>query len=144
ELWEVLRISSWRRVERHVCLMREGDADQRFGVVLEGSVELSIEGRRVMELGAGEVFGVQAWLDSLEHRHMMSVVSLSALTYLEINPAALALASEEVLERFRRELATMVVRRLAQTARQLSVGAPAAVRGDYTATGGLDLQLLEP
>ena len=75
---------------------------------------------------------------------MMSVVSLTALTYLEINPAALALASEEVLERFRCELATMVVRRLAQTARQLSAGAPAAVRGDFIATGGLDLQLLEP
>ena len=144
ELWEVLRISSWRQVERHVALVREGDSDQRFGVVLEGSVELSIEGRRVMELGAGEVFGAQAWLDHLEHRHMMSVVSLSALTYLEVNPAALALASEEVLERFRCELATMVVRRLAEAARQLSVGAPAAVRGDFTATGGLDLQLLEP
>ena len=144
ELWEVLRISSWRQVERHVSLMREGESDQRFGVVLEGSVEVSIEGRRVVELGVGEVFGAQAWLDSLEHRHMMSVVSLSALTYLEINPAALALASEEVLERFRCELATMVVRRFAQIARQLSVGAPAAVRGDFTATGGLDLQLLEP
>ena len=56
----------------------------------------------------------------------------------------MAKTMEEVLERFRCELATMVVRRLAQTARQLSVGAPAAVRGDDTATEGLDLQLLEP
>jgi hypothetical protein len=65
---------------------------------------LSIEGRRVMELGPGEVFGVQAWLDQLEHRHMLSVVSLSELSYLEVNPAALALASDEVLERFRRQI----------------------------------------
>ena len=144
ELWEVLRISSWRKVERHVSLVREGDSDQRFGIVLDGSVELSIEGRRVIELGVGEVFGAQAWLDHIEHRHMMSVVSLSPLTYLEINPAALALASEEVLERFRRELATVIVRRLALAARQLSAAGPPAVRGEFTATGGLDLQLLEP
>ena len=144
ELWEVMRISSWRRVGQHVSLVREGDNDQRFGIVLEGMVELSIEGRRVMELGAGEVFGAQAWLDQLEHRHMLSAVSLTPLTYLEINPSALALASEEVLECFRRELGTVMVRRLAQVAKLLSAGGSPAVRGDFTATGGLDLQLLEP
>lgn len=143
ELWEVLRISSWRRVEQHVSLIREGDNDQRFGVVLEGEVELSIEGRRVMALGQGEVFGAQAWLDHLEHRHMMSVVSLSPVTYLEINPAALALASEEVLDRFRRELATVIVRRLAQAAKVLSAGGPPAVRGEFNTASSLDLQLPE-
>ncbi|WP_418648482.1 protein kinase domain-containing protein [Thauera butanivorans] len=144
ELWEVMRISSWRKVGQHTSLVKEGDNDQRFGIVLDGTVELSVEGRRVMELGAGEVFGAQAWLDQLEHRHMLSAVSLTPVSYLEINPSALALASEEVLECFRRELGTVMVRRLAQIAKLLSTGGPPAVRGDFTATGGLDLQLLEP
>src|SRR5690606_25766215 len=74
ELWEVLRICSWRKVDKHVTLIREGDTDQRFGIVLDGSVELSVDGRRVAELGHGEVFGAQAWLDHLEHKHSMSVV----------------------------------------------------------------------
>lgn len=143
ELWEVLRICSWRKVDEHVTLMREGASDQRFGIVLDGRVEESIDGRRVIQLGVGELFGVQAWLDHLEHRHMMTVVSLQPLTYLEINPAALALASEEVLERFHRVVSTVVVRRMAEIARRAAEGAPAAVRGDFTATGGLDLQLLE-
>ncbi len=143
ELWEVLRICSWRKVGEHVALMREGDADQRFGVVLEGEVELSIEGRQVARLGVGEVFGVHAWLDHIEHRQAMTVVSLGPLTYLEINPSALALASEEVQERFQRQLSTVIVRRLAELARRMAVHAPVAVRGDFTRTGGLDLQLLD-
>lgn len=143
ELWEVMRICTWRKTEPHVTLMREGEADQRFAIVLEGKVELSISGRKVTELGKGEVFGEQAWLDRIEHRHMLSVVSLAPLTYLEINPAALTLASDELVERFRAQLATVVVRRLADVARIAAQHAGAAVVGDYTATSGLDLRLLD-
>lgn len=142
ELWEVLRLCSWRKVDEHVTLMHERDADQRFGIVLSGRVELSIEGHKVLELGPGEVFGEQAWLDHLEHRHMMTAVSLETMTYIEINPAALALASDEVQERFRRQVSTIVVRRLAEVSRGLSRHNGPATRGNYTATGGLDLQLL--
>jgi non-specific serine/threonine protein kinase len=130
-------------VDEHVTLMREGDADQRFGIVLSGQVEVSIDGRRVLALGPGEVFGEQAWLDHLEHRHMMTAVSLEPSTYLEINPPALALATDEVQDLFRRQVSTVVVRRLADMARVAAQQAEPAVRGDYTATGGLDLQLVE-
>jgi non-specific serine/threonine protein kinase len=112
ELWEVLRISSWRNAGAQVKLVNEGDTEQRFGVLLEGRVELSIGGRQVMQLGPGTVFGELAWLDSLKHRQMMSVVSLEPITYLEVNPAALALATDEVQEGFRREVATVVAHRL--------------------------------
>lgn len=143
ELWEVLRICSWRQVVKNIALVREGEADQRFAIVLDGRVELSVGGRKVAELGRGEVFGEQAWIDSIEHRHMLSVVSLEALTYLEINPAALALASDEVVERFRTQVSTVVVRRLAIIARTLSQHMPAAAVGEYTATGSLDLRLVD-
>jgi len=112
ELWEVLRIGIWRSVPGYVRLIREGDTLQRFGVLLEGRVELSIVGRRVMELGPGTIFGELAWLDRIHHRQPMSIVSLEPLTYLEINPAALELATEEVQEVFRREVASVVAHRL--------------------------------
>jgi CRP-like cAMP-binding protein/tRNA A-37 threonylcarbamoyl transferase component Bud32 len=143
DLWEVMRICAWRNVDSEVALMREGDVDQRFGVVLEGRVELSIEGRRVMELGPGEVFGVQAWLDHMEHKHKLTVVSLEPLSYLEVNPAALALASEEVVERFRRQISTVIVRRLATVARQLAEHMPLAVRAQRAAPGSFDMQLVD-
>lgn len=143
DLWEVLRLSSWRKVEAKTLLYREGDADQRFGMVLEGEVEISIAGKQVFRLGAGEIFGELAWLDSLDHRHLATVISVEPTTYLEISPAALALATDEVRELFRTCLATIVAKRLAASAREVSLARPAAIRPDHTATGGLDLQLVD-
>ncbi|MDR1661488.1 MAG: protein kinase [Azoarcus sp.] len=130
ELWEVLRIGSWRKVGARVKLVSEGDTRQRFGVLLEGRVELSSGGRQVMELGPGTVFGELAWLDSLEHRQTMSAVSLEPVVYLEINPSALALATDEVQEAFRREVASVVARRLgALAAAHAKHGLPIAKDG---------------
>ena len=143
DVWEVLRICAWRSVAKQVTLAAEGESDQRFGIILEGEVELSVGGRKVMHLGAGEVFGEQAWLDHQEHRHMLTAVSLTPLTYLEINPAALSLASDEVLELFRQQVSTVLVRRLAKIAEQFSVYCEPATRGDYTASGKFDLKLVD-
>ncbi len=142
ELWEVYRISSWRKADERTLLIREKDADQRFGIILEGSVEASIDGRRVARLGPGEVFGELAWLDSLDHRHMMSVVSIEPTTYIEINPSALALASEEIQELFRRLLSTVLAKRFGAAVRELARDREPALRGDLTASG-LDLQLVD-
>jgi len=136
ELWEVLRIGAWRRVGPHVKLASEGDYEQRFGVLLEGRVELSVTGKRVMELGPGTIFGELAWLDSLKHCQSMSVVSLEPLTYLEINPAALALATDEVQESFRREVASVVAHRLgALAAVHAEHCSPATEGSPHTTTG---------
>jgi len=143
EIWEVLRISSWRKADEHTTLIRERDADQRFGIVLEGEVEVSVDGRRVARYGPGELFGELAWLDSLDHRHFTTVVAVSPTTYLEINPAALALATDEVREHFRTIMSTVVAKRLGAAARELAKHGEPAVRGEFTATGGLDLQLVD-
>ena len=97
----------------------------------------------MLEVGPGEVFGEQAWLDQLEHKQLLSAVSLDELSYLEVNPAALALASEEVLERFRRQLGTVAVRRLAAVSRQAAEHAPAAVRAVRAAPVVHDLQIVD-
>jgi len=134
-LWEVLRISVWRSVPGHVRLIKEGDTEQRFGVLLEGRVELSVMGRRVMELGPGTIFGESAWLDRIHHRQTMSVVSLEPLTYLEINPAALILATEEVQEAFQQEVAFVVAHRLGALALVHSEHCGAATEATAAASG---------
>ena len=143
EVWEVLRICNWRKVDEGVTLIREGSQDQRFGIVLDGRLELSIDGRRVIELGPGDVFGEHAWLDQQEHRHTLSAVTLSPLTCLEINPSALALASEEVRERFRQQISSVLVRRMTELSRAVAQHNGPARHGEYRAGGGLDLQLVD-
>ena len=143
DLWEILRLASWRRTEPNTLLYKEGDADQRFGVVLEGEVELSVHGRTFVRVGAGEVFGELAWLDNLDHKQLMTAISASPLTYIEIRPSALALATDEVRERFRDLLSTQVAKRLASAAREVSLSHPEALRSNQTATTGIDLQLVD-
>lgn len=142
ELWEVLRISSWRSVGAKTNLVREGDQDQRFGVVIEGRVELSAGQKRIGEAGPGDVFGETAYLDALDHKHMFGAVTLTDSTYLEVNPAALALATDECRDLFRAQLTTAMAKRLGALSQNLAKTAPAATLGKGIAPG-LDLQLVD-
>lgn len=142
EIWEFLRISRWRRIESNTLVMREGDADQRFGLIIDGCVELSVDGQRVDAVGAGEVFGELAYLDQQEHRHMYTAVTTASTTYLELNPAALSLATDECQDAFRTRLITVVARRLGAAYRELAKSGPPAER--ITASGfGMELQLVD-
>jgi non-specific serine/threonine protein kinase len=120
EIWEVLRISSWRRVGEGTLLMRENEEERRFGIVIEGEVEVSLRGRRLCTLGVGEVVGEMAYLDSYGGKRTATVVSLTSLVYLDISPQALALASEECLEHFNKRLSSIAVQRMAATNRRLA------------------------
>ena len=142
ELWEVLRLSAWRKVEANTTLMRQGDSDQRFGLVLQGGVELSVDGRHLTELGAGEPFGEIAYLDEIDRKQAHTVVSTCEMTYIEFKPSAMALATEECLEQFRKRLITVVARRLAEAGKQLSQGGGAARRGSGFASG-FELNLVD-
>jgi len=142
DVWEALRISAWRTVKPNTTLIREGDQDQRFGLVIEGKVELSVSGKRIIELGEDEVFGETAFLDELGHKHVFSVVSTTDVTFLEINPAALALSTEESQDLFRRRLTTSMAKRLGLLSADVAKHAPAATKGQALASG-VDLQLMD-
>lgn len=113
ELWEVLRISTWREIPAEVLLMREGDEDSGFGIIVEGEVEVSMEDRVICRLGAGEVIGEMAYLSQDLPRRSASIVTLTPIVYLDVNYAALALATEECFQRFQKKLVATAVKRLA-------------------------------
>ncbi len=141
EVWEALRISKWRDAAAQVSLIKEGSADSRFGILAEGRVELAVNGCRVAELGPGEVFGESAFLDQQGKRQTASISTITRVSYLEVNPAALELSSEECLEHFRARLASVAIRRLAMAQRELArLGGPAQVTSDVDAPS-FELQL---
>ncbi|MDQ7989743.1 MAG: protein kinase [Candidatus Dactylopiibacterium sp.] len=143
EIWEITRFSAWRVAEPLTQLMREGNTDQRFGILLEGEVELSIGGRSVATLGPGECFGETAYLDKTDHRQVCTVVSKSFVRYLEITPAALALASEECLDHFNERLTTTLAQRLGAVSARLASHGGAALQGVNVTSAGMELQLLD-
>ena len=113
ELWEVLRISTWRQIPADILLMREGDEESGFGIIIEGEVEVSVEDRAICRLGTGEVVGEMVYLNQEAPRRSASVVTLTPVTYLDVNNAALSLATEECFQRFQKKLVATAIRRLA-------------------------------
>ncbi|MEI7612077.1 MAG: serine/threonine-protein kinase [Betaproteobacteria bacterium] len=141
ELWEVLRISVWREVSDKVALIREGDNNRLFGVLVSGFVEVSVEGRSICRLGAGEVIGEMAFLHPSDSMRSATVVTLEPCLFLEINSAALELSSDELQERFQKTLVAKVLSRLRAANEALARMGQPAVRGSQA---GFDLELAPP
>jgi serine/threonine protein kinase len=144
ELWEVLRISVWRELSEKVTLIREGDQHRKFGVIIDGFVEVSTSGRVICRLGPGEVIGEMAFLHPIDDRRRATVVTLEATRFLEVNSSALGLSSDEVRERFNRVLLVKLLGRLREANKVLAKLGQTAVQGSTSAyAGGLPpLELL--
>ncbi|MBC7206907.1 MAG: protein kinase, partial [Methyloversatilis sp.] len=146
EVWEVLRFSNWRQYTEGTVLMREGDSDNRFGLIVSGHVRVVVGGRLLAELGPGEVVGEMGYLDPNHLRRSATVIASSPVAFLEVSPSALALASEECLEHFRAQLISTVVQRLARANSALAAQGEQVVlateSGFSVIGGGIDLELL--
>ena len=143
ELWEVLRISVWREVAAKVTLIREGDSSRMFGILVDGFVEISIEGKALCRLGAGEVIGEMAYLHPADSKRHATVTTLEPTLFLEINSAALDLSSDEVVDRFQQTLMAKVLARMREANKALAKLGVAAVQGSHGG-GGIDLELAPP
>ena len=141
ELWEVLRIAVWREVASKVMLIREGDNSRVFGVIVDGFVEVSVEGKSLCRLGTGEIVGEMAYLHPSDSTRSSTVVTLEPTLFLEINSAALDLSSDEVVERFRKTLIAKVISRLRGANKALAKLSQPAVKGR---SSGVDLELAPP
>jgi serine/threonine protein kinase len=150
EIWEVLRVAVWREVAPNVAIIREGENNRMFGIVLSGCVEVSIEGRTLCRLGPGEPVGEVAYLHPSSNLRHATVATLETTSFLEINASALALSSEEMLERMRNTLLARVIKRLREVNRiaaanglpavQLGTGSQGAYSSSRPA-GGMDMEL---
>jgi len=120
EIWEVLRISTWHKIDSSTVLFHEEDTEVRFGIILEGEVQLVVDNHKIMTLGSGEVIGESAWMDNIDHRQTSTAISTGPLSYLEINPSALSLATDEVQALFQRALSTVAAKRLGETMKALA------------------------
>jgi serine/threonine protein kinase len=126
ELWEVLRITTWRKVGDGVALMEEGEESRTFGVLIDGEVEVSLEGRVLARLGPGEVLGEMSFLSPHEPSRCATVVAVGDITFLEVNLSAYELASEECKEHFQNLLIGALIRRLRSANAKVIAHAPAA------------------
>jgi predicted Ser/Thr protein kinase len=143
ELWEVLRVAVWREIPAQTAIIREGDRHQLLGIVISGTVEVSIDGRVLCRLGVGEPVGEVAYLHPASDQRHATVVTLEPTRFLEINAAALALSSEELLGRMRDVLLARLIARFRQVNKVAAAQGAAALQvcPETRSGGDIDLKL---
>lgn len=149
ELWEILRVSIWRKLSAGVALIREGEKNRMFGIIIEGCIEVSIKGQSLCRLNSGDVVGEVAYLHPADSTRHCTAVTLEPTHFLELNAAALDQASEELRDRMRNSLLAKMIDRM-RVVNQIaaSLGSPAVQpgtasdsRGDGLPGGDVDLEL---
>jgi serine/threonine protein kinase len=120
ELWEVLRIASWRRYPRDEVLIRENDIGSSFFIITAGEVRVVKEERLLNVLAVGECFGEMAYLGRRQFKRSASVTASTEITVIEIKADALNAATESCRHHFTAAFLELLVARLAQADVRLS------------------------
>ena len=120
ELWEVARISTWRRAADGEQLMKEGESGTFFCILAEGQVKVTKRGKLLNLLRAGESFGEMAYLSKSAHLRGADVTVMSAAKIISIPTKSLAQASEGCRHKFDSAFLEVLVDRLAMANVRLS------------------------
>ena len=62
EIWEVLRASEWCTYQAEDEIIREGELDDRFYIIVNGSVSVESGRRQTGVLGDGDCFGEASYV----------------------------------------------------------------------------------
>ena len=120
ELWEVLRISEWRKIPEAEYILRDGESGRTFYILAQGTVRVVKQGRLLSLLHRGDCFGEMAHLSESEFRRSTDVIARSDVVLIEINPDVLVRASTGCRFQFGDAFLRMLVRRLAVANTRLS------------------------
>jgi serine/threonine protein kinase len=121
ELWEVGRLSTWRRAGAGELLMKEGEPGDFFCILAEGQVRVTRKGKLLNLLRAGQCFGEMAYLSS--HREPLrgaDVAVVSDASIISVSTAQLAHASDACRHHFDRAFLEILVERLTMANLRLS------------------------
>jgi serine/threonine protein kinase len=121
ELWEVARLSTWRRAGPGELLMKEGEPGDFFCILAEGQVRVTRKGKLLNLLRAGQCFGEMAYLSSSrEPLRGADVAVVSDASIISVSTPQLAHASDACRHHFDRAFLEILVERLTMANLRLS------------------------
>lgn len=110
EIRELLRASEWRDYAADEQVVREGERDDRFYVIVAGSCVVESRGRDLGLLGAGECFGETSYVTGVKRN--ASIRTHEPATILSVSATLLEQASPQCQLRFTRVFLRTLIRRL--------------------------------
>ena len=113
EIWEVLRASDWHEYKDGDDIVREGEIDDRFYIIVSGKVAVEANGNQVGALGSGECFGETSYVRGAKRQ--ASIKADGAVTILRVSSTLMEQVSSACQLRFNKVFLRSLIQRLQGT-----------------------------
>lgn len=113
EIWELVRASNWQSYPPGAVIIKEGDIDESFYIILSGVVNIQKHGQQLDILQDGDCFGEMGFVSKTERS--ATVVAKTDVALIRVNAATLDRAEDGTQLRFLKVFVRTVVERLKQT-----------------------------
>ncbi len=110
EIEELLRASEWREYSAGDEIVREGEIDDRFYVIVDGGVVVEAHGKPVGRLADGECFGESSYVAGVKRNS--TIRAEQAVTLLSVSATLLEQVSTDCQLRFNKVFLRTLIRRL--------------------------------
>ena len=113
EIWEVMRSGQWLECRERQEIIKEGEIDDRFYVIVSGQVEVERAGKVVGKLGEGDCFGEAGYLQQAARRASIRAAP-EGVTLMRVSSSLLEQASAACQLHFTKVFLRTMLERLAR------------------------------
>ena len=110
EIWELLRASEWCEYESKDEIIREGEMDDRFYIIVDGDVVVQSGRRETGTISAGQGFGETSYVRGA--RRTATISAKTPVTLLRVSSTLLEQASSSCQLRFNKVFLRSLIERL--------------------------------
>ena len=110
EIWEILRASDWRSYDAGEEIVREGEMDDRFYILVAGSVSVETRGKPLGQLSEGDCFGETSYVRGAKRTATISAAT--EVTLVRVSSTLLEQSSSECQLRFNKVFLRALIERL--------------------------------
>ncbi len=110
EIWEVLRASDWHEYKDGEDIVREGEVDDRFYIVVAGAVKVTANGNNLGRMSNGDCFGETSYVRGAKRQ--ASIRADGQVTILRVSSTLMEQVSSACQLRFNRVFLRSLITRL--------------------------------
>jgi serine/threonine protein kinase len=118
EIWEIVRASSWQDYYGSQDIIREGELDDSFYIIVSGAVSVQKGGKSLRTLVQGDCFGEMGYL--AKTKRTATIVAKGDTTMMKLNSTVIGQVSLNCQVRFLKVFLRTLIHRLSVTTQKMS------------------------
>jgi len=110
KIWEVLRVSDWHEYQDGEDIVREGEMDDRFYIIVSGQADVGANGKKLGVLSNGACFGETSYVRGA--KRTASFTANGSIQILRVSSTLLEQVSQACQLRFNKVFLRSLITRL--------------------------------